>query len=251
MDKPVDWFEDEDFWRECYPMMFPPERFAASDEQVEQALSLAKPLGRAALDLCCGPGRHSCALAQRGFAVTGVDRSAFLLQHARERAAGMGVEVEWVNEDMRRFRRPAAFDLACSMFTSFGYFTSDAEELQVLRNVAESLRPGGVFVMELLGKERLARVYQDAHCIDLPDGSSMLQRHQILDDWTRVRNEWTLIKDGRCRTFRFEHFVYSGRELKDRLLASGFESVQLFGDLAGAPYGIEAMRLVAVARKAG
>ena len=246
----MDWFENEDFWRECYPAMFPPDRFAVADEQVDQVLTLARFGGRTVLDLCCGPGRHSCAFAQRGCNVTGVDRSPFLLERARQRAAEVGVEVEWVLEDMRRFRRPEAFDLACSMFTSFGYFTGEAEELQVLRNVAESLKAGGVFVIDVLSKERLARVYQSAMCTELSDGSSMLQRPQVVDDWTRVRNEWTLFKDGHCRTFHFEHFVYSGRELKDRLLACGFESVKLFGDLAGAPYGIDAARLIAVARKA-
>ena len=47
----------------------------------------------------------------------------------------------------------------------------------------------------------------------------------------------------------FEHTIYSGRELKDRLLHCGFGSVQLYGSLAGAPYDQDAARLVAVARK--
>jgi hypothetical protein len=47
----------------------------------------------------------------------------------------------------------------------------------------------------------------------------------------------------------FEHWIYSGREIKDRLLASGFKQVQLFGNTQGAPYDMDAQRLVAVARK--
>ncbi|HEV3317940.1 MAG TPA: methyltransferase type 11, partial [Candidatus Angelobacter sp.] len=62
-------------------------------------------------------------------------------------------------------------------------------------------------------------------------------------------SEWILIKDGHTRSFNFEHTVYSGRELKDRLLSCGFEQVQLFGDLQGAPYNLDALRLIAVARK--
>lgn len=246
----MEWFENEDFWRELYPFMFPAERFQAANEQVEQLLTLAHCSGRAVLDLCCGPGRHSVAFTQRGYNVTGVDRSQFLLQRAKGRASEAGVAVEWLNQDMRHFRRDSSFDLACNLFTSFGYFEREEDDLLVLRNVHASLTAGGAFVMELMGKERLARIWQSAICTDLPDGSTLLQRPQLRGDWSRVVNQWTLLKDGRYRTFNFEHWIYSGRELKDRLLASGFQQVELFGDLQGSPYGVDASRLVAVARKA-
>jgi SAM-dependent methyltransferase len=230
--------------------MFPAERFAASADQVDQIIKLSGVTEGAMLDLCCGPGRHSVAFAQRGFAVTAVDRSGFLLSRAKERSAEAAVSVEWVAEDIRRFVRPASFDLACNMFTSFGYFKDEEDNLRVLRNVHDSLRGGGVLVMEMLGKERLARVYQSALCTDLPDGSMLLQRRQVREDFSRVYNEWTLLKDGRYHSYRFDHAVYSGRELKDRLMMCGFAQVELFADLQGTPYGLDATRLVAVARKA-
>jgi SAM-dependent methyltransferase len=200
------------------------------------------------LDLCCGPGRHSVSFAQLGFSVTGVDLSTFLLERARERAAEAGITVEWVQEDMRRFHRSSSFDLACSMFTSFGYFDEE-DDMNILRNVSESLAAGGMFVIETIGKERLARIWQNALCSKLEDGSLVLQRPEVRADWTRIRNEWVVIKDGRSKSFHFEHTIYSGRELKDRLLESGFEKVNLYGDLEGKPYGLEATRLVAVAHK--
>jgi len=246
----MEWFEDEEFWRGLYPYMFPAERFAAAGEQVSQLLALTAFSGRAVLDLCCGPGRHSVEFARLGFEVTGVDRSLFLLDRARERASEAGVTVEWVMEDMRRFKRPAAFDLACSLFTSFGYFEDLDHDLRVLRNVHESLRERGVLVMDVISKEKVARNWQSAICREQADGSLLLERPRVRDDWRRISNEWILMKDGRYRTFRFEHTIYSGAELKDRLLGCGFREVQLFGDLKGAPYGLEAARLIAVARKA-
>jgi hypothetical protein len=59
------------------------------------------------------------------------------------------------------------------------------------------------------------------------------------------------MKEGRTRSFSFEHTIYSGRELRDCLLSCGFRRVQLFGDLQGAPYDLEAKRLIAVARNSG
>ena len=247
---PAVWFEDEDFWRELYPYMFPQERLAAGSDEVAQILAITAFSGDAVLDLCCGPGRHSVAFALKGHAVTGVDRSPFLLDKARERAMEHRAAIEWVQEDMRRFVRPAAFDLACSLFTSFGYFETEEDDLRVLRNVRASLKAGGVFVMELLGKERLARVWEHVRSSQFPDGTRLIQQAQVRHDWSRIHNEWTVIREGRARSFHFEHTVYSGRELKDRLLLCGFHEVRLFGNLQGAPYGLDAARMVAVARKA-
>src|SRR5260370_11372420 len=112
----MDWFENDDFWRDLYPYMFAADRFSASQEQVEQIIKLTGFTGRTVLDLCCGPGRHAIAFAQRGIEVTAVDRSPFLLDRARERASEAAVSVEWILEDMRRFIRRAMFDLSCSLF---------------------------------------------------------------------------------------------------------------------------------------
>jgi SAM-dependent methyltransferase len=153
-------------------------------------------------------------------------------------------------EDMRSFVRLSTFDLACNLFTSFGYFKDEQDDLRVLRNIHQSLKDTGVLVMEVVGKERLARTWQNTISTELADGSLLVQRPQIRDDWCRVYSEWILVKDGCSRSFRFEHTIYSGRELKDRLSTScGFEPVQLFGDLQGSGYDLEAKRLIAVARK--
>jgi SAM-dependent methyltransferase len=245
----MEWFENDDFWREFYPFMFSDERFAATPDEVSRILALTQCSGSSVLDLCCGPGRHSVELAQRGFKVTGVDRSPFLLTKARELAATSGASVEWVESDMRNFIRPGSFDLACSLFTSFGYFEEEQDDLRVLRNIHQSLKENGVLIIEVLGKERLAHVWKDTMCNELADGSLIFQRPQIRDDWTRIHSEWTLVKEGSSRTFTFEHTVYSGRELKDRLLSCGFKQVQLFGDQQGSPYDLDANRLIAVARK--
>jgi len=256
-----EWFDDESFWRELFPYMFSRARLAAGEADVDGALVLARPPGRAALararppgraalDLCCGPGRCSIPLARRSFSVTGVDRTRFLLDKARARARQAKVRIEWVEADMRDFERPGAFDLALSMFTSFGYFEDKEQDVEVLRHVATSLRPGGAFVIDVVGKEFLARYFQPTTSEVLPDGSVLFQRHEVFDDWTRLRNEWTLVRGGRSRTFRFHHTIYSGQELRDRLLRAGFSSCELYGSLAGEPYGPTSRRLVAVARRA-
>jgi SAM-dependent methyltransferase len=245
------WFENEAFWRESYAFMFPDTRIAEATHQMAKALALTAPFAKTVLDLCCGPGRCAIALAKQGLSVTGVDRTKYLLDKARGRARKEGVRVEWIQEDMKNFVRNDAYDLALSMFTSFGYFESRDEDLRVLKNIYTSLRPGGQVLIELLGKENLARIFQPSLAETAPDGAILVQRPEILDGWSRVRNTWTIIRNGNARQFTIELNLYSGQELRERLERAGFEDVRLYGNLEGEPYGPEASRLIVVGRKTG
>ncbi len=246
----AEWFTDEALWEDLYPFLFPETRIAAAEQEVESVLRLTQFAGSTVLDLCCGPGRHALALAKRGLRVTGVDRTALFLEEAQARAAALALEVEWVQEDMRRFARRAAFDLALSLFTSFGYFDQPDEDLAVLENLHQSLKPGGILVLDMVGKECLARSFQPISVQDLEDGSLLIERREVRDDWTRLHNQWTLVKEGSTVTYEFDLRLYSGLELKERLGRVGFAAVKLFSDFAGSVYGPEAQRLVAVASKA-
>ncbi len=121
----------------------------------------------------------------------------------------------------------------------------------MLQNIYQSLNPGGTCLLDMVGKEWLARVFQPTASEKLSDGSILVQRHEIFDEWSRIRNEWIVIKDGKAASFKFHHTIYSGQELKDRLLQVGFAKVKLFGNLDGDEYGLNASRLVAVGWKKG
>jgi len=150
---------------------------------------------------------------------------------------------------MRRFKRPATFHLACNLFTSFGYFEREEDNLRVLDNVRESLRDGGALVMDMVGRERVERVGMEPRQTRFADGAVLIQQPHVNADWSRMDNHWTLVKAGQSRSYRFEHHLYSGQGLQRRLEGCGFTDVRLYGDLAGSPYTPEAPRLVAVARK--
>ncbi len=244
-----EWFDDETFWREFYPLMFTEERFAKAAEEIQKVLDLTKPNGKSALDLCCGPGRCSLALTRAGFKVTGVDKTKYLLNKARAKARAAKVKIEWVQSDMRDFVRAETFDLALSMFTSFGYFNDKNEDEEVLANILASLKPGGVFLIDVIGKEIIAKNFQGNTCDIMPDGTRLVQHHKIFDNWTRIRNEWLLIRKGRVQSFKFHHTVYSGLELMDLMQRAGFAQITLYGNLDGDVYDHNAERLIAVGRK--
>jgi hypothetical protein len=77
----------------------------------------------------------------------------------------------------------------------------------------------------------------------------LVEQRQIIDNWSRVRNQWTLFRKGKARKFNFHLNLYSGQELLEKMEKAGFRDVKLYGNMEGDPYGPSARRLIAVGRK--
>lgn len=243
------WHKDDAFW-ETMPM-FSDDRWAIAPGEVDAVIDLlGVDPGAAILDLCCGAGRHSLELARHGYRVTGVDRTAAYLREAQQKATAAELDLELVEADMRDFVRPGAFDGAINLWTSFGYFEDPAEDRLVAENICRSLKPGGRLVMEMMGKEVLARIFAPRDWFTLPDGSLFLQERKVIRDWTWMENRWILVDGNRQREYLVSHRIYDGAGLRQLLLSAGFAAVDLYGELDGSPYGPEARRLVAIAHKA-
>lgn len=244
------WHDDDALWETLMPHMFSDGIMASAPEEIDNILTLVELEPPATiLDLCCGAGRHAVELARRGFQVTGVDRIAAYLDLARKRAAENNVHIEFILEDMRRFRRDEAFDCTINMLTSFGYFADPNEDRQVLTNVCHSLKPGGPLVLETMGKEILARIFKARDWHETKDGVLFLQERKVTDDWSWMENRWILIKDRERKEFNVNHRLYSAAELTAVMRDCGFSEVAMYGGLTGVPYDHEAKRLVAVGRK--
>ena len=84
------------------------------------------------LDLCCGTGRHSIELAQRGFEVIGLDISETFLQIAQRKAAAKAISVRWLCRDMREIPYEDYLNLIINLYGSWGYFEDDGDNFRVL-----------------------------------------------------------------------------------------------------------------------
>lgn len=243
------WHEDERFWEETAFFQFSERAWIAAKDQVEAIIKLlGLAPGMRILDMPCGPGRHALEFARRGFQVTGVDLTSAFIAQARERAEKEGLSAEFLREDMRKFQRKNFYDVGLNLFTSLGYFDDPAEDKKVLENFFSSLRPGGLFLIDVRGKETLARDFRPRDWRE-QEGALILEQMEIIEGWSRVRTRWIVIKNGERKEFVLTLRLYSGAELKRLLEDVGFGEVQLFGDFSGNPYGPEARRLIAVGRK--
>ncbi|MBD3334973.1 MAG: methyltransferase domain-containing protein [Candidatus Eisenbacteria bacterium] len=243
------WHDDDAFWSAVEDVLFPARRRELAEDEARRIVAcLGIEPGARILDLCCGVGRHSVQLAKLGFQVTAVDRTESYLKRARASASEEGVEVEFIHEDMRRFRRDEAFDAAVNMFTSFGYFEDPEEDRLVVRNLCGSLRPGGRLMMDLMGKEVLARIFRPRDWHE-GDGFIILEERAVSQNWSWIQNRWIVLRGDERRDLSLSHRLYAASELIKLLRDEGFGAARSYGDLAGAPYDHAAKRLVVVAEK--
>jgi SAM-dependent methyltransferase len=269
-----EWFNDVNFWKFYAPVIFDDRHWAEVPEVADSVTRLAglrlygstAVQGPRALDLCCGMGRISSELARRGFAVTGVDITEALLNAAREDAAYEGLDVEYIRADARSFRRPLFFDTAVNLYISFGYFEDSADDLLLARNVFDSLKPGGSFIIETLGKEIAVRDFTPCEWFERA-GYTVLTEYEAVDSWAGLKNRWILIRNspdtppspkGAASEMRtpsriekeFIQRLYSAVELRSLLFEAGFSSVELYGGWDERLYDQNAEALIAVGRKA-
>lgn len=122
-----------------------------TEMEVERALMMLKPAGgERVLDLACGTGRHSRELTRRGFEVVGVDISPELLEMAEREAAEAGLEISFMQADLRELELRDEFDLVLSLNDgAIGYFETDEENRRTFEVVAQALRSGGGHLMQL------------------------------------------------------------------------------------------------------
>ena len=200
------------------------------------------------LDLCCGFGRISAELARRGFSVTGVDITESYLKTAREEAAYENLEIEYIQADARDFVRPGFFDAVVNLYISFGYFEKQEDDKKLISNAYQSLKPGGCFIIETLGKEIVVRDFVESEWFERA-GFFVLTEYDSLDSWTRLKNRWILIKDGKRIEKVFTQRLFAASELRALLLEAGFAEVEIYGDWDESVYDQHAAKLIAVGRK--
>lgn len=142
------WYEQS--FGNDYMIVYKHRDWESAIKEVRQMADWLKlPKASRVLDIGCGMGRHALALAEIGYEVTGIDLSDILLGEARKHDSAQ--TIEWVQGDMRNLPfREECFDATVNLFTSFGYFSIEEDNINVLRHIRRVLRPGGAFLIDFL-----------------------------------------------------------------------------------------------------
>jgi SAM-dependent methyltransferase len=244
------WYREffDDLYLRVYQPLEAPEQVRKEVDFIVKALDM--PQGVKILDLCCGQGRHSLELARRGFQVVGVDLSEALLYAARKRAESEGLSVTFLHCDMREIDFADEFDAVINMFTSFGYLESEAEDEKVLGKVAQALKSGGKFLLDVVNRDRLVRDFQAREWHAADEGWLVLEERTFDHLSGRMETRWVCVARDGVRYERLSSVrLYTASELRTMLERAGLKVTNLFGDYDGSPYSWDSQRLIVVACK--
>ncbi|SEQ37156.1 Methyltransferase domain-containing protein [Treponema bryantii] len=255
----MDWFESENFWTQFAPIMFDDARWAEAPTVAQYVKDIAKLRdGAAVLDAGCGLGRISVELAALDLDVTGVDIIQSELDAARESAEAEGVPLKLINHDLRTFHAPNQFDCAVNLYTSFGYCASVEEDMQILKNIADSVKPGGTFIMECTSRETAVMYWTPGEEFERA-GYKVVTHFEVVGAWEGLKSQWTLYpadtdlsKSPASKPVVDHCFVqrlYPATFLRDKLIEFGFSDTKVYGDFDKSPYNEHARTMVLIGIK--
>lgn len=243
-DKPRPW------WEEVFSDDFLRADFELTDEQIETEVrfieeSLGIERGGVILDLACGSGRHAIELAKRGYTAVGYDLSVSQLARASERAQASGVQVSFLQGDMREMAFEQMFDGVVCWNASFGYFEEE-KNIAVLRNAYRALKPGGSFLLDIPNRDFVVSHQPSQNWFE---GDACVCMDDMHVDFITSRlcvKRTLMLDDGRNRECVYSLRLYALHELGRMLHEVGFRVSEVTGHIAmrGVFMGATSPRLI-------
>jgi SAM-dependent methyltransferase len=198
------------------------------------------------LDVACGKGRHSQILASSGFDVTGIDLAPSSIAWAKQ---WENARLHFFIHDMRLPFYSNYFDYAFNFFTSFGYFKTRREHDAAIRTIANSLKPGGSFIIDYLNVH-----YAEEHLLhnEMKEINGTGYEIHRWDDDTHFYKKITITDPALLKPAEHTEKVakYSLGDFTDMLGYQGLQVQEVFGDYNLGHFDIKRTpRLIIIAKK--
>lgn len=202
------------------------------------------PVNARCWDLNCGKGRHSVYLNKKGFEVTGTDLSSESIAYAKQFE---NPALHFYKHDMRSLFYMNYFNAVFNLFTSFGYFRNRYEDEKVFQSVFNSLKTGGVFVIDFFNAARVMNCITDLE--EKTIGDITFQTRKKIENNTIIK-EIKVIDGEKVRDFKEEVKIFTEAELMLLGEEAGLRLKNAFGDHALTPFNVEqSERLILIFEK--
>ena len=195
------------------------------------------------LDCCCGAARYSRILKGKGFDLIGMDLSSDLIKIAKQEDP----EGYYLRGDIRGLPFYESFDRILSLFTSFGYFENDNENLNVLAQMSSSLKTDGLLYLDYLNPNNVFETDWE----EKSDKKGVLRSKKQIDkktkmvikqvEWYSENNEKSCY-DERVKLYNNNWFIKNGKN-------SGFELIDMYGDYRGGELKKDSLRNIYLFKK--
>ena len=205
---------------------------------------LAPVKGSRMLDLACGKGRHSRILAAMGFDVTGIDLSQNSINEASRYSSET---LHFKVHDMRTPFSRNEFDYVFNLFTSFGYFENEDDNIRTLESVRECMTGKGLFIQDYFNANIIPEHFR-AQETKMVDGVEFVIRKTI--DHKRIVKCINFCDKGVDYDFREKVSLFNYDDFKAMYRKTGFHILHTFGDYNLGPFDTErSERLIIISER--
>ncbi len=201
------------------------------------------------LDIACGAGRHLVWLGGQAELAVGLDRSEELLSEAGRRLDQAQVAAELTCADMRLLPFAEEFTCVTLLFTSFGYFATNQENLSVIAQAGGVLKSGGVFWLDYMNDVYVRRTLEPFS--RQSDGELVIEQRRRITDQGRVEKEIRIIGENTERCMNESVRLYSREEVEEMFGRCGLSIAGVWGDFQGQQQSSDSPRLIIMGRKDG
>lgn len=203
------------------------------------------------LDIPCGYGRHSIALAKLGHKVVGVDNNSAHLSKARSKAKEDNLQIQFHKKNMLNISYHEEYDVLINMFYSFGFFSTDADNLSVLKKFYLALKTGGKFLMHT--DVNIPRIHSGQYKLHesrrLRNGGELVITEHYNKKNKRIDGSWEINHEGKSTTKNYSVRVYEKDEFIRMCLNVGFSNCEAFSGWNGESYSEDSEEVIFVATK--
>ena len=238
------WFS-EWFDSEYYHILYQNRDFEEAALFIENLLSYLSPSVSANfLDLACGKGRHAIQVNKHGFETHGCDFSEESILQASQFESPT---LQFYVQDMR-VPLPYKYNYILNLFTSFGYFDTNEEHLNTLKNIYNALKADGLFVFDFLNKNHVEKNLVSEEVVVNQQTAFEIKR--CIAEGHILKNIQFKDEDGAIQKHIEKVRAFSPSELYQLFKQVGFEIQDTFGNYALTPFDSEkSERFIAILKK--
>ncbi|MGB4774752.1 MAG: methyltransferase domain-containing protein [Daejeonella sp.] len=219
-----EWFEDW-FNSPYYHILYHQRNDQEAELFIDHICNYIKPEpGARLLDIACGKGRHAVYMNKKGFDVTGIDLSYSSIKFAKQFEND---QLHLYVHDMRYLFYINYFDIACNLFTSFGYFETEKDHVNALKTFRKSLKKSGLLVLDYFNTQKILKNL-NAEELKHIDGIDFNISKKVIDG--EIIKTISFEDKNKPYTFKEEVKAFTFTDFERLFEKSGFKILNYFGD---------------------